>query len=71
MPLGCVEIKLQNLPTLTLSLSRMVTLVETASGLGKTKLKLKRKGKFFLILNSFNFGIKRLGISQLVVPFVL
>ena len=65
----CRNTKLQNLPTLTLSLSGMVTLVETASGLGKTKLKLKRKKN--LILNSLNFGIKRLGIGPVIVLFVL
>ena len=63
--------KIAKLPTLTLSLSGMVTLVETASGLGKIKLKLKRKKEKILILNSLDFGIKRLGINQLVVLFVL
>ena len=71
MPLGCVEIQLQNLPTLTLSLSGMVTLVETASGLGKTKSKLKKKERKMLILNSFNFGIKWLGKGPMIIPFVL
>ncbi|KAI3815742.1 hypothetical protein L1987_15422 [Smallanthus sonchifolius] len=32
MPLGCVETKIAKLPTLTLSLSGMMTLIETASG---------------------------------------